>query len=102
MFVFLLDVSINAINTGLLPTVIQSLKASLQILAEKRNNTRVGFVTMDTRSKFISLSAGRVQETICADYEESFGCIAPSKWLTPVTDETLPLVPSLRLDKLVK
>lgn len=86
-------------NTGLLPTVIQAIKASLQILAEKQNNTRVGFVTMDTRSKFISLSAGRIQETVCADYEESFDCIAPAKWLTAVTDETLPRVRSLLFSK---
>ena len=92
MFVFLLDTSINAINTGLLPTVTQSLKAVLQILAEKQNETRVGFVTMDTRSRFVYQKEGRVHEMICADYEESFGCIAPAQWLTPVTEETLPHV----------
>ena len=85
----MLDISVNAINTGLLATAIQSIKASLQILAEKNNQTRVGFVTMDVRSKFITISQGRVQEKICADYEASFGCIAPQRWLLPVTEESL-------------
>ena len=85
----MLDISVNAINTGLLATAIQSIKASLQILAEKDNQTRVGFVTMDVRSKFITITQGRVQEKICADYEESFGCIAPQRWLLPVTEESL-------------
>lgn len=84
----------NAINSGLLQTAIQSIRASLSILAEKNNNTRVGFVTMDTRTKFVTHIQDKVKEIICADYEQSFSCISCDQWLTPVTDDTLPIVES--------
>lgn len=88
----MLDVSVNAMNSGLCVTAIQALKASLQILCEKNNNTRVGFVIMDTRAHFISFRGGCVHDSICGDFTSSFDCVSSQAWLTPVNEETLPNV----------
>ena len=50
---------------------------------------------MDTRTKFVTHVQDKVKEIICADYEQSFGCISCDQWLTPVTNETLPIVDSI-------
>ena len=89
---FLLDISVGAINSGLLSCALQAIRVSLIGLAEKNNHTRVGLAMVDVRTHLISIRGSRLEDVVVADYEESFGCIPADRWLVEVTEETLPMV----------
>lgn len=78
-----------SINSGLLQCAIQAIRVSLPAIAKKQNHTFIGLAMVDVRTHFICLKEDRIQDVIVADYEESFPCVPPQRWLTEVNEGTL-------------
>ena len=56
-YVFVIDVSYRAVAAGILPTIAESIKGSLDTLPGGER-TRVGFITFDSSLHFYKLSPG--------------------------------------------
>ncbi|KAK8825561.1 hypothetical protein WA577_000734 [Blastocystis sp. JDR] len=89
-FVFVIDCSVVAVNSGLLRAACDAVRAVAALLAEKHNGSRVGFVMCDVRCRYIGCVKGRLTEKIDADYESAFACVQPDAWLLSVDETTLP------------
>ncbi|XP_041122702.1 protein transport protein Sec24A-like isoform X2 [Polyodon spathula] len=73
VYLFVLDVSHNAVETGYLDTVCQSLLDSLSLLPGD-TRTKIGFITFDSRVHFYNLQEGlsQPQMLVVSDIEDIF------------------------------
>ena len=85
----MIDCSVVCVNSGLLRAACDAIRASVALLGEKRNGSRVGFVMYDVRCRYVYCAHGRVVEKIDADYESAFDCVRPEVWLMPVDETSL-------------
>lgn len=77
VYVFVLDVSVNAISNGLLATAARTIQESLDRLPNKDNRTRVAFIGVDSWLHFFSIplpSATQKEPTqlVVSDLEDPF------------------------------
>ena len=90
----MIDISVGAVNSGLLACALQAIRISLSTLAEKGNHTRVGLAMVDVRTHFLQVQGERLSEVMMADYEEGFGAISAGRWLVEVNEQSVPKVGS--------
>ncbi|ORZ40436.1 hypothetical protein BCR44DRAFT_1174498 [Catenaria anguillulae PL171] len=74
VFLFVIDVSYAAVQTGMVHTVVQVIKDSLDTLPNADKRTRVGLITVDSSLHFYALSATNPepQMLVVSDLEEVF------------------------------
>ena len=77
VYVFIIDVSINSVATGLLATVARTIQESLDRLPNKDNRTKVGFIAVDSSLHFFSIPLPSSQQTepsmmVVSDLDDPF------------------------------
>ncbi|KAI9188184.1 COPII subunit [Blastocladiella emersonii ATCC 22665] len=74
VFIFVIDVSYTAVQTGMLHTVAQTLRESLDKLPNADNRTLVGFITVDSTLHFYNLGATLTepQMLVVSDLDDVF------------------------------
>lgn len=96
VYVFLLDVSVNAITSGLLATAVRSIQDSLDRLPNGDGRTKVAFMAVDSAIHFFSIPAPSTPPASTGDGEEQNGS-ADTEWPEPsmlvVTDLEDPFLP---------
>jgi protein transport protein SEC24 len=73
-FVFVIDVSYSAIQSGMLATAARTILDSLERLPNAENRTRVGIITVDSALHFYNLSAklSEPQMLIVSDLDDIY------------------------------
>lgn len=71
-YVFLLDVTYGAINSGMVATAARTILDSLDQLPNSDGRTRVAFITHDAALHFYSFANGEVKMLIVADTSDAF------------------------------
>jgi protein transport protein SEC24 len=87
VFIFVIDVSTEAVASGVLGQVCMTIRASLDDLALE-DRTRVGFITFDSTVHFYRVRSGArfpVEQLVVPDVEEPFVPL-PSSFLVKVTE----------------
>jgi protein transport protein SEC24 len=84
---FVVDVSLPAITSGLLSTVLTAIGASLDaILASSNGGARVGIITYDTAIHFYDVRPGRkdILQAVAGDADDSFCPLPLDQWAPPL------------------
>ncbi|OBZ85651.1 Protein transport protein SEC24 [Choanephora cucurbitarum] len=98
-FVFVIDVSYSAIQSGMLATAARTILDSLERLPNDENRTRVGIITVDSSLHFYNLSSklSEPQMLVVSDLEDIY-LPSPSDLLVNLT-ESIHIIKTL-LEKL--
>ncbi|KAI0763029.1 protein transporter SEC24 [Trametes elegans] len=74
VYVFLIDVSHNAIQSGMVATATRTILESLDRIPNEDNRTKVAFIAFDTSLHFFSLPAGTTDSSmlVVSDVEDVF------------------------------
>ncbi|KAL7682029.1 putative Zinc finger, Sec23/Sec24-type, sec23/Sec24, trunk domain, sec23/Sec24, helical [Plasmopara halstedii] len=88
ILVFVLDVSLFAIQTGLVDSALQSIQYLLPSVAQNRRK-KVGIVTFDTTVHYYRMNNGAsssISMIICPDIDDPVAPLPPASWLVSMDD----------------
>lgn len=88
ILVFLLDVSLFAIQTGLVTSALQSIQYLLPSMAQNRRK-KIGIVTFDTAVHYYRMNnatSSSISMSICPDIDDPVAPLPPSSWFVSMDD----------------
>jgi len=102
-YVFLLDVSANAVASGALHIAVSAVRASLDCLPNEGERTKVGIICFDSSVHFYTIKAGEDAEPSClvvSDVDDMFlptpeDTLAPFSECRPCLEQLLERIPTM-------
>lgn len=72
VYIFLIDVSHNAIQSGMVATATRTILENLDRIPNEDSRTKVGFIAFDVSLHFFSLPVSPISELVVLVWEERF------------------------------
>lgn len=85
-YVFVIDTSFQAVQSGMIPVVAEAISNSLENIPNEDGRTKVAVITVDSAVGFYKLSGGEPEMLVVGDLSDIYLPRAPSELLVDLAD----------------